>query len=201
MDNPVLESQDSSTGALNCSGSASLDLPPGVDRRRWPSHADRGPRLHDRGRRPCGGAQCGHDHGPARDHGAGRRAGNACQRSGRSARSARHQQCRAHGSSTSPLRRRRAWTAKLRLRQRRQVGRSRGLRGQRACGARREYGGAIPARAAPRRRRCSFNSCRATRDRFLAYRDRCPSRQCMADAYVGRMREIRDIMEGRLTPR
>jgi len=31
----------------------------------------------------------------------------------------------------------------------------------------------------------------------LAYRDRCPSRQCMADAYVGRMREVRDIMEGR----
>ena len=39
-----------------------------------------------------------------------------------------------------------------------------------------------------------------TRDRFLAYRDRCPNRQCIADAYVGRMREIRDIMEGRLTP-
>jgi uncharacterized protein len=37
----------------------------------------------------------------------------------------------------------------------------------------------------------------ATRDRFLRYRDRCPSRQCMADAYVGRMREIRDIMEDR----
>ncbi len=36
-----------------------------------------------------------------------------------------------------------------------------------------------------------------TRDRFLAYRDRCPNRQCMVDAYVGRMREIRDIMEGR----
>ena len=40
-----------------------------------------------------------------------------------------------------------------------------------------------------------------TRDRFLAYRDRCPNRQCMADAYVGRMREIRDIMEGRWRPR
>lgn len=40
----------------------------------------------------------------------------------------------------------------------------------------------------------------STRDRFLAYRDRCPNRQCIADAYVGRMREIRDIMEGRLTP-
>ena len=39
-----------------------------------------------------------------------------------------------------------------------------------------------------------------TRDRFLAYRDRCPNRQCMADAYVSRMREIRDIVEGRLTP-
>ena len=39
-----------------------------------------------------------------------------------------------------------------------------------------------------------------TRGRFLAYRDRCPNRQCIADAYVGRMREIRDIMEGRLTP-
>ena len=41
----------------------------------------------------------------------------------------------------------------------------------------------------------------STRDRFLAYRDRCPSRQCIADAYVGRMREIRDIMEGRWQPR
>jgi uncharacterized protein len=41
----------------------------------------------------------------------------------------------------------------------------------------------------------------STRDRFLAYRDRCPSRQCMADAYVGRMREVRDIMEGRFQPR
>ena len=40
----------------------------------------------------------------------------------------------------------------------------------------------------------------STRDRFLAYRDRCPTRQCIGDAYVGRMREIRDIMEGRLQP-
>jgi len=42
---------------------------------------------------------------------------------------------------------------------------------------------------------------RRTRDRFLAYRDRCPNKQCMGDAYVGRMREIRDIMEGRWQPR
>jgi len=39
-----------------------------------------------------------------------------------------------------------------------------------------------------------------TRDRFLGYRDRCPSRSCIADAYVGRMKEIRDIMEGRWQP-
>ena len=36
-----------------------------------------------------------------------------------------------------------------------------------------------------------------TRDRFLAYRDGCPTAACMRDAYVGRMREIRDIVESR----
>jgi len=38
---------------------------------------------------------------------------------------------------------------------------------------------------------------RRTRDRFLGFRDRCPDNRCMGDAYTGRMREIRDIMEGR----
>jgi hypothetical protein len=42
---------------------------------------------------------------------------------------------------------------------------------------------------------------RRTRDRFLGYRDRCPNNACIGDAYVGRMREIRDIMEGRSQPR
>jgi len=41
---------------------------------------------------------------------------------------------------------------------------------------------------------------RQTRDRFQSYRDRCPNRQCIADAYAGRMREIRDIMEGQWQP-
>lgn len=41
---------------------------------------------------------------------------------------------------------------------------------------------------------------RQTRDRFLGYRDRCPDNRCIGDAYVGRMREIRDIMEGRWHP-
>jgi hypothetical protein len=42
---------------------------------------------------------------------------------------------------------------------------------------------------------------RQTRSRFIAYRDRCPNRSCIGDAYVGRMREIRDIMDGNWRPR
>lgn len=36
---------------------------------------------------------------------------------------------------------------------------------------------------------------RSTRNRFLAYRDRCGSEACIAEAYDGRMREIRDIVD------
>jgi hypothetical protein len=39
-----------------------------------------------------------------------------------------------------------------------------------------------------------------TRDRFLGYRDRCSDNRCIGDAYVGRMREMRDIMEGSWQP-
>lgn len=35
-----------------------------------------------------------------------------------------------------------------------------------------------------------------TGQRFLQYRDHCPTRACMGDAYTGRMREIHDIMAG-----
>jgi uncharacterized protein YecT (DUF1311 family) len=38
---------------------------------------------------------------------------------------------------------------------------------------------------------------RRTRDRFLAYRERCGSDACIAEAYQGRMAEIRDIAAGR----
>lgn len=40
----------------------------------------------------------------------------------------------------------------------------------------------------------------ATRDSFLRFRDRCPSDACIAEAYQGRMREIRDIMSGNWRP-
>ena len=39
-----------------------------------------------------------------------------------------------------------------------------------------------------------------TRSRFLAYRDRCGSDACIADAYRGRMAEISDIVSGRWQP-
>jgi hypothetical protein len=39
-----------------------------------------------------------------------------------------------------------------------------------------------------------------TQARFLGYRDRCRDTQCLAEGYLGRMREIRDIMEGRWQP-
>ena len=38
---------------------------------------------------------------------------------------------------------------------------------------------------------------RRTRDRFLSYRDRCRSDACIAEAYQGRMADIRDIAAGR----
>jgi uncharacterized protein YecT (DUF1311 family) len=58
-----------------------------------------------------------------------------------------------------------------------------------------QYGRAI-ASASPEQ----SDLLRQTRDRFLRYRDRCPNRKCIGDAYVGRMREIRDITEGRWQP-
>lgn len=39
-----------------------------------------------------------------------------------------------------------------------------------------------------------------TRDNFLRYRDRCASNSCIAGTYQGRIREIRDIMTGAWQP-
>ena len=55
----------------------------------------------------------------------------------------------------------------------------------------RQYRRAVAAASPPDRELLEM-----TRNRFLAYRDRCRDRQCIADAYAGRMREIRDIMAG-----
>ena len=47
------------------------------------------------------------------------------------------------------------------------------------------------AEAGPRARRVLL----MTRDRFLAYRERCPDAECVEEAYEGRMKEIEDIMD------
>ena len=41
---------------------------------------------------------------------------------------------------------------------------------------------------------------RQTAHRFYAYRDRCADRGCIAQAYAERVREIRDIVQGRWQP-
>lgn len=58
-----------------------------------------------------------------------------------------------------------------------------------------QYARAI-AEASPEQR----DLLRDTARRFYAYRDRCSDARCIGAAYVGRMREIRDIMEGRWEP-
>jgi hypothetical protein len=58
-----------------------------------------------------------------------------------------------------------------------------------------QYGRAV-AGASPDRQAL----LRQTRDRFLAFRDRCPDGACIAEAYRGRMREISDIVAGRWQP-
>jgi uncharacterized protein len=55
-----------------------------------------------------------------------------------------------------------------------------------------EYGRAF-AVASPEQRILLRQTARG----FNGYRDRCPDRQCIANAYRGRIREIRDIVEGR----
>lgn len=58
-----------------------------------------------------------------------------------------------------------------------------------------QYGRAV-AQADPIQRRL----LEQTRSRFLGFRDRCPTKACIADTYEGRIREIRDIVEGRWQP-
>ena len=49
------------------------------------------------------------------------------------------------------------------------------------------------ARLSPEQRRL----LERTRSRFLGYRDRCATNQCIAETYRSRMREITDIMDNR----
>jgi hypothetical protein len=203
MENPVMESEDSSTGAVNCSGSLSLDLPPGVavvgGRRTLMSDVD-------------------YSVQPAAD-GSGtvvllRNADAIIAPLATLARVAQPVQAAPVGTNeAAPAEANAVAPAAPAPEGPRPVGarpsfdcanaRSKGeiavcsdaglaaLDRNMAAQYSRSLAVASPAQR---------SLLRQTRDRFVAYRDRCPNRACVGDAYVGRMREIRDIMEGHWSP-
>jgi hypothetical protein len=217
MENPVMESQDSSTGAVNCSGSLSLDLPPGVavvgGRRTLTSDVD-------------------YTIQPAADASGNvvllrnadaiiaplatlARVGQAAPATPQPAPAAP-----AESNAVGPAQPQRAPSPPQPVQPRPQVPAPAvptGARPSFDCARARtkgeiavctnaglaaldrnmaaQYGRAIQ-QATPEQRAL----LRSTRSRFIAYRDRCPNRSCIGDAYVGRMREIRDIMEGTWRP-
>jgi hypothetical protein len=207
MENPVMESQDASSGAVNCSGSLSLDLPPGVaivgGRRTLSSEID-------------------YSLGPAAD-GSGTvvllRNADAIvtplatlARIGEALPSASQAQITngampeanppvlAPQSVPTPIAPPSHASSGARPSFDCNTANSRGelavcndpglaaLDRQMAA----QYGRAFAA-ASPDQRALLRDTAR----RFYAYRDNCPTNACIGDAYTGRMSEIRDIMQGR----
>jgi hypothetical protein len=198
MENPVMESEESSTGAVNCSGSLSLDLPPGVavtsGRRTLTADIDYvvdpsgnvvlrnadaiiGPlatlaRLAQPPEVPAEGNEVAPEENVGAAESANVQPGPRTSFPGRPS----FDCSKAHTSgeiavcSDSGL-------AALDLNMTTQY--------------RRALTSASPEQQ---------EVLRQTGRRFYVYRDRCADRQCIADAYVGRMREIRDIIEGRWQP-
>ena len=218
MENPVMENQDNSTGAINCSGSLSLDLPPGVaivgGRRTLTSDVDYTvqPAADGSGNvvllrnadaiiaplatlarinEPVSPAPPPQPAAPVETRGATPQQPQAMtpQQEPKSQQEPKPAAPPA-SSGTHPS----FDCAKARTRGEIAVCSNAGLAAldrNMAAQYDRAIGDATPEQRALLRR---------TRDRFLGYRDRCPSRSCIGDAYVGRMREIRDIMEGRWRP-
>lgn len=207
MENPVMESQDKSTGAVNCSGSLSLDLPPGVaivgSRRTLTSDVDYTVQpaadgsgtvvllrnadaiitpLATLARVSEPDAEAATDlneaapAGPIEDVGASESANKEV------------------GPQTSYPGRPSFDCSSAQTKGEIAVCSDSGLSALDVNMAT-QYSRAISA-ASPEQRAL----LQRTRDRFLAYRDRCPNRSCIGDAYVGRMKEIRDIMEGDWQP-
>ena len=207
MENPVMENQDQASGAINCSGSLSLDLPPGVQvvggRRSLMSDID-------------------YTIQPAADASGDvvllRNADAIIAPLATLARVAEPQEAPTEGNELAPAQPEgnvaASESANL------QPGPPSSYPGRPSfdCANAHTKGeiavcsdsglSALDVNMAAQYRRALGNAddeqraaLQSTRDRFLAYRDRCANRQCIGDAYVGRMREIRDIMEGRWQPR
>lgn len=208
MENPVMESEDSSTGTVNCSGSLSLDLPPGVavagGRRSLISDVDytvqqaadgSGPavllRNADAIITPLATltriAQPPENTGDVETNEAGQEQPEANAAASESAAVQPGPRSAYPGRPSFDC-------SSARSRGEIAVCSDAGLSALDLNMAA-QYGRAI-SNALPDQR----DVLRETARRFYAYRDRCPNRQCIADAYVGRMREIRDITEGRWQP-
>ena len=213
MENPVMENEDGSTGAVHCSASLSLDLPPGVavvggrrtltsdiDYTVQQSADDSGTAVLLQNADPIITPLATLARTPLRAPGefrAPRGSGTELTASWSNLRNCRPlNQC----PSPTPAQPKVAGTrpsfscASAHTRGEIAVCADPGLAAlDRQMAA--QYGRAM-AEASPQQQAV----LQQTRNRFLGYRDRCPNNSCIGDAYVGRMREIRDIMEGRWKP-
>jgi hypothetical protein len=213
MENPVMESEEGASGGVNCSGSLSLDLPPGiaavggrktlmsdVDYTVQPAADGSGTvvllRNADSVIAPLATlARVGQAPAPAATPVI---TGDAAPQSDQPAQPTGQTGAPAPQSSPAPPRTATARPSfdcsKARTKGEIAVCSDSGLAAldvNMAAQYRRAISSASPQQQA---------ILQSTRDRFLGYRDRCTNRQCIGDAYVGRMREIRDIMEGRWQP-
>jgi hypothetical protein len=207
MENPVMESENASTGAMNCSGSLSLDLPPGVavvggrrslmadiDYTVQPAADSSGIvvllRNADAIVTPL--ATLSRTAQPVQEPGPPAANEVAPTEPGPAVPGAEPQSPPPPETAPRPANARPSFDcAKARSRGEIAVCSSAGLAAldrNMAAQYARSAAAATPDQQALLRR---------TRDRFLGYRDRCTDNRCIGDAYVGRMREIRDIMEGR----
>ena len=209
MENPVMESEDASTGAVNCSGSLSLDLPPGVaavgGRRTLMSDVDYTVQQAADGSGtavllrnadaiitplatlvrvvpPAEPSAELEQNGIAPEAPQGNQA--------QAAPPTPTAQASGQASTARPV----PGCANARSKGELAVCGDAGL-ATLDRNLTSEYGRAF-AVASPDQR----EMLRETGQRFLAFRDHCANRQCIADAYVGRIREIRDIVEGRWEP-
>ena len=208
MENPVMESADKSTGAVNCSGSLSLDLPPGVaavgGRRSLMSDVDYTvqPAADGSGRvvllrnadaiiAPLATlARVASPAGPQQTTDSNEVAPAEPQANVAASESAAQQPGPPSPSPGRPS----FDCADARTKGEIAVCSDSGL-------------AALDVNMATQYRRALASSSpeqrallQSTRDRFLRFRDRCSNRECIGNAYVGRMREIRDIVEGRWQP-
>ena len=205
MENPVMESEDSSTGAINCSGSLSLDLPPGVavtggrrtlmtdlDYTVLPTADSSGSvvQLRNVDAIVVPLATLGRVGPPSQS--AAAVGGNEVAPEQSEANVAASQSADVQSGVPTSYPGRPSFDCN----------KARGPTETAICS---DAGlSALDLNMATQYRR-AFSTARPdqqallqqTARRFYAYRDRCPDNRCIGEAYVGRMREIRDIAEGR----